>query len=198
MYSLVLAFNIEDDLRLTTTPTIFKYLLLTKTRGVATGEKGRSIRQPCSTQAAGVVNRISASGDQSYPGAVPQAADVLNPDIVVSIHWSSGWFHHSRVLSRLLQDPGKAIHAMLAGYPALDELDLRSKVPRDAYVMLDDTTVADWVRHKLHVLRVAAGLDIEDEGSGILKRCRGSRVIFETRLDRLETSIDSKSLMWLR
>ncbi|KAK3804797.1 MAG: hypothetical protein J3R72DRAFT_530826 [Linnemannia gamsii] len=179
---------------LTTTPTIFKYLLLTKTGGRAIGEKGRSTRQPCSTQAAGVVNRISASGDQSYPGAVLQAADALNPDIVVSIHWPSGWFHHSRAL----QDPGKAIQAMLAGCPALDEPDLRSKVPRDAYVMLDDITVADWVRHKLHVLKVAVGLDIEDQGSGILKRCRGSRVIFETRLDRLETSIDSRSLSWLR
>ncbi|KAG0279066.1 hypothetical protein BGZ95_002372 [Linnemannia exigua] len=60
---------------------------------------------------------------------------------------------------------GTTIKAMLAGCPALEELDLRSKVPGDAYVMLDEIVVTDWVCHKLRFLRVAVGLNIEDQVS---------------------------------
>ncbi|KAF9129086.1 hypothetical protein BGW39_004485 [Mortierella sp. 14UC] len=60
---------------------------------------------------------------------------------------------------------GTTIQAMLSGCPSLEELDLRPKVPGDAYVMLEDMVVEDWVCHKLRFLRVAVGLDIEDQVS---------------------------------
>ncbi|KAG0305701.1 hypothetical protein BGZ97_001002 [Linnemannia gamsii] len=61
---------------------------------------------------------------------------------------------------------GPTIQTMLTGCPRLEELDLKSKVPGDAYVMLEDVAVADWVCHKLRFLRMAIGQDIEDQTSG--------------------------------
>ncbi|KAF9089679.1 hypothetical protein BGX23_006509 [Mortierella sp. AD031] len=60
---------------------------------------------------------------------------------------------------------GTTIQAILTGCPMLEELEIRPRVPGDAYAMLEDVAAADWVCHKLKFLKLAVGQTIEDQGS---------------------------------